>query len=709
MQEIDLSIDNLLGKEHNLIFLIGAGCSIDAPSCLLDSRTMMKEIVKFTCAESEIEKVLELDDLKYEVLLEIVREQIDPDLKVLDYYGLCNKPNIHHFFFADAIKKGNIIITTNFDSLIEYALLQLNVSKEDITTLITRNDYGKFNEKGKELMNGVYTLFKIHGSVKNIITNEDTRDYLISLIEKLGSYKSPFILFQVEPFKRSLLENILNDRTLIVMGYSGFNDYDVTPTLRSLKNLKKIVWINHIENNNNKEEIVEIRKSENSSQKEMDKLNKILLELKQTNPNLPIYRIDANTTNLIRKVLTFKPDINSENFAIDFQKWIKEKISILNPIKKLIIPHIIYFNFDRYDDALNCAEEALNKLDETRDLSDKMLLLNNIGWIYYSKGNYSEAIIRFEEALLVAGQIGDSKKQTAYLNSIGEIYEKVKSYSEAIERYKMAINIADSSGDLSEKLRSIENIIEICEAINKFDEALKGYEEALKIVEKMGDLQKKSIYLNNIAVIHYNRDNVALAQNYFQQAEEIIKNLNIPEKTAIFLNNMGAFYQKNKYYSKALEKLNEALSIDEKTGNLEGKVWRLNKIANVYQDLDKSLEALESYKKALQTADALNNAKMKANLLNDIGKIYFTQKNFTDALQWFKDALRVSENLNNLELKADFLNNIAGCYFRLEDYEKSLKYADESLQNLRLYGLGDSAKAKILRKRIEELKKKGEK
>ena len=89
-----IGIKNLLLSNNDLTFLVGAGCSVDVPSCLPAGRAMMEAIINYTCADSEIDKLLNLKDLRFEQLVEIVRDRIDPELKVIDYYTQCDKPNL---------------------------------------------------------------------------------------------------------------------------------------------------------------------------------------------------------------------------------------------------------------------------------------------------------------------------------------------------------------------------------------------------------------------------------------------------------------------------------------------------------------------------------------------------------------------------------------------------------------------------------------
>jgi len=91
MRLTNLTIRDLITPDSKLTFLAGAGCSIDPPSCLPAGRAMMDAIIDYTCAESEIEGIKKLKNLRFEALVEIVREGLDKELKIIDFYGLCDK------------------------------------------------------------------------------------------------------------------------------------------------------------------------------------------------------------------------------------------------------------------------------------------------------------------------------------------------------------------------------------------------------------------------------------------------------------------------------------------------------------------------------------------------------------------------------------------------------------------------------------------
>ncbi len=196
---------------------------------------------------------MDLEQLRFEGLVEIFRDRLDHELKVIDYYGESDKPNVQHFFLAEMIKKGHFVMTTNFDFLIEYALVQSGVSKNDVVPVITKEDFQKYKNPSDWFEKGKKMVYKIHGSTKNAITDEDTKDSLVATLQAFGSNKEGLNVFQVEPFKRPLFDNISKSRSLVIMGYSGCDDFDVVPTLMVLKNLKNVIWINYTPDDDSKE------------------------------------------------------------------------------------------------------------------------------------------------------------------------------------------------------------------------------------------------------------------------------------------------------------------------------------------------------------------------------------------------------------------------------------------------------------------------
>ncbi|MHA1105331.1 MAG: tetratricopeptide repeat protein [Promethearchaeota archaeon] len=680
MRLTNLTIRDFITPDSKLTFLAGAGCSIDPPSCLPAGRAMMDAIIDYSCAESEIEGIKKLKNLRFEALVEIVREELDKELKIIDFYGLCDKPNLQHFFIAAMIIKGHFVMTTNFDYLIEHALQQLGVPNDDIIPVITREDFEEFQDPNEQLKKGKKTVYKIHGSTKNIITKKPTRDSLIATIKAFGSNKEGENVFQLESFKQPAFANITENRSLVIVGYSGSDDFDIVPTLKVLKNLNNIIWINYVHDDEGKELIYEITTDVIDDPKKLDKVDQILVEIKRMNNKIPVCKINANTHRIVNEILDDKPKLSSEKFSVNALDWLKKNITLPSEMMKYYISYKIYWDLDIYDKAMTCSENSLRIAEKLGNLKGKATFLNNIGMIHNAQGNYPEALKRYKEALQIAEQLGDLAEKAAFLNNIGMIHNAQGNYPEALKRYEEALQIDEQLGDLSGKATRLNNIGMIYDAQGNYPEALKQNEEALKIFEKLGNLRSKGTALSNIGMIYKAQGNYPEALNRYEQALQIAEKLGDLSGKAIFLNNIGMIHNAQGNYPEALRRYEEALQIAEQLGDLKGKATFLNNIASIHYAQRNYPKALRRYEEALQIAEQLRDLRGKAAFLNNIGMIHYAKGNYPEALKRYEEALQIDEQLGDLSRKAIRLNNIGMIHNAQGNYPEALRRYEEALQ-----------------------------
>jgi len=599
MKSTNLTIKDLFKKGEKLTFLVGAGCSVDAPSCLPAGRKMMDAIIKYSCAESEIKKLLGLEQLRFEGLVEIIRSRLDPELKIIDYYGQSDKPNIQHFFLAEMVKKGHFVMTTNFDFLIEYALIQSGASKNEVIPVITKRDFEEFSDPNTLFQKGKKTVYKIHGSTKNIIMGEDTRDSLVATIQAFGSNKEGLNVFQVEPFKRSLFNNISNGRTLVIIGYSGSDDFDIVPSLMVLKDLKSVVWINYVKDDKGKERIFEIDDFILHEPQKLDKVNQILTDLYKMRNAKHIYKVDTNTTRLLVTLLDTEPNVSADNFSISPTTWLQNNISTPDEFEKYFIPSQIYNDFGIYDDAMKCAKAILTIAEKKDDKKWKSTALNNIGFILEDTGKVDEALKHYRAALDIDEQLGDLRGKATRLNNIGLLLYGKGELDEALKHYREALDIAEQLGDLRGKATRLNNIGLLLKGKGELDEALKHYRAALDIAEQLGDLRGKANRLNNIGAILDDTGKVDEALKHYRAALDIDEQLGDLQGKAARLNNIGSVLRVKGELDGALKHFKKALEINEQIGDLHGKAFSLGWIGNIYDDLKNKLEAIKCFEQAI--------------------------------------------------------------------------------------------------------------
>ncbi|MHA1981034.1 MAG: SIR2 family protein [Promethearchaeota archaeon] len=548
MKPINLQIKDLINDKEKLTFLVGAGCSIDSPSCLPAGRAMMNAIIDYVCPQSEINKIKNLEQLRFEALVEIVRDTLDNDLKLIDYYGLCEKPNIQHFFFAEMIKKGHFVMTTNFDFLLEHALLQSGVPKDEIIVAITKEDFVNYQNPVELYENNKKTLYKIHGSTQNIITEKSTKDSLVATIQAFGSNKQGLNMFQIESFKQNLFKNITKDRSLVIIGYSGSDDFDVVPTLKELKNLNNVIWIDFKKDVENQEQIFEIDKST----LDKDKVNQVLIELKQTNNAKHVYRVYANTSRMIRELLPVEPKISPQSFSMHPYDWLQNNIAEPEKFDKYFIADEIYTSFGMFQDALKYKELQLSIAEEEHAELWKARILNGMAALQdidrkqfdsrkerSTKTNY--AMAKYLEALKIYEQLGNLQGKANILCYIADLYYKMPYRSSKLykrrkqkiqEIYEETLKLDSQIIDPNYFSAKASHLISIARFFNsqkKNETALNMYEQALLIYDQIGYLRGKALVFHEMGGLFYSQWKYDEAKKRYELSLQVLQQLGLGE------------------------------------------------------------------------------------------------------------------------------------------------------------------------------------
>lgn len=728
MEQPGINFDHLL--DDKITFLVGAGISVDAPTCLPTGTEMIQAILKTTCNEDML-SLKTLSGLRFELLVDIIRQIIDPELSIIDYFSVCDKPNIYHLYLAEMIKKGHFVITTNFDYLLELALLQSDVPKRDIIPVITRSDYENFSDPEKLFREGKKTVYKIHGSTKNIITDEGTRSSLITTIEALGKNKEGISIFQIEPYKHELFKNITSDRTLIVMGYSGSDDFDMVPSLLSLSNIKNLVWVNFNPQLGAAEKIFLVQKDSGPGSPDPDKIVSLLQEIKKRNPASNVYLVEANTPRLMEKLirrLGISPEISGEPFRLRPSTWMESHFGQIGAIDRNQITATIYRYLSYYSESLSILENirfsVLNKmpldqhlltwidneigqnyiqqgkyqealhilnlvLPTCQDPKSKASIYNNIGKIKFDLGEYKESLKFYEAALNIDQLLGNVEGQGVDFGNIGTVHDAQGDLDTALEFYRKALEISYSTNLWSRATR-LNNIAHIYSQQGKYQEARDGYLEGLKIVENLGDRAQTSTYLDNIGTTYLHQGDPSLALKYYFDALAGARAINYLFEEVAALFNIANTYLLQGEKGKSLDYLEQAATVAEKLGSPEWKIriYSLIEIvkkgANVREEgkqyVEMPIGEIEERQRAAQeTLKKIENAQNKDGSPDEMiekwtqmGHAYLDSYQLDKALMAYQEAYKISESTDEQGDIAMSLGNMGNVYLEMDDPDTAL-------------------------------------
>ncbi len=709
-ETLHLSLYDVFSIDQNYTFLAGAGISMDAPTKMPSAVQMVKELFTLITPEEEISRVLGLESLRFELAVELIQNVIDVDLKFLDFMEEVKTPNIIHYFLSRFIIKGSNVITTNFDYLLEYALKHILPPNKHskIRLMITKMDFLEATSKPETLQHQ-YNLVKIHGSKRDIITNEDTQESLITTVSALGRDREDGAIFAIEPYKKEVMYSLLKNQTLVVMGYSGNDDFDISPLLFELPYISRLIWIEHTHTSGI--ECFRFTGKTTNEEKEEPQLIRFLSKIKKKQ-GFETILIRANTKNLIQNHLwsIFHKDspidlnvLQHTPFVPDFREFIMDLYGSVSNLQKYHLACELYYKLKHIPSMERCATRGLvsassidapaskstffnylglsNQIqgdykksldyysramlidEELGDFYSQVSLLNNIGTIFVQMGKYSEALPKFELSLRLSEELKDKKGKVTSLNNIGQIYENMTQTKKALNYYNLALELSQKIGDLERSALLHNNIGKILSSEDS-SLAIMHYKKALKITELLGDLQGQNILNNNIGRILAEKGDIQTAMTMYKKSIEIAEKLGDNSKKAGALSNLGSMSLASNDLKQALKYFQEASKLEDEQGNPHLSGIYYNNIGMIYQQIGQNDKAIEVYKIALEKFESISANSNSALILSKLGDCFMVRERFSEALKYYLSAKKLfsSPDLDDPKNIAAITSNLGRCY-----------------------------------------------
>lgn len=214
-------------------FLVGAGVSAPAPSNLPLATDLVEAVVGPVLHSSGLPRDLSrsitrtLLNIRPEVITDILIEHLG--IRAINPLPtlLRARPNAWHRLLASSLGTGCCVVTTNFDTLIEDTCLSWQLPITCLVGGTMRRLPAIPSERPKSI------LFKVHGSVGG---PAGLRSLALAL-RQVGRGLSDQ--------QYSLLRLLIHNRPLIVLGYSGRDEFDLLPALLSIGRTSDALWIIH--------------------------------------------------------------------------------------------------------------------------------------------------------------------------------------------------------------------------------------------------------------------------------------------------------------------------------------------------------------------------------------------------------------------------------------------------------------------------------
>lgn len=233
-------LDDLVNRirQRRVVFFLGAGASWEWPANLPTSLELLQELIKPVFLPLTNETGNEstqqiLNSIRLEIFMQIMTDELGSKaieaLQILEN----GQPNQNHLFVAALAEAGHcpLVITTNFDSLIEKALVKTSVSKFEVW-------YSNGQYRRSLTASSTFKILKLHGSLRDRAGRKVHSSIEISTRD-LGR--------SIPRNKAKTINNILRNYDIVFLGYSGLDDFDLYPLILTTESDRILFWINHQE------------------------------------------------------------------------------------------------------------------------------------------------------------------------------------------------------------------------------------------------------------------------------------------------------------------------------------------------------------------------------------------------------------------------------------------------------------------------------
>lgn len=527
-------------RPSNIVFLCGAGISFDPPTNLPTVKTFVRDILN-ACGTSKkiigsITHLIETESVisRFEVLIDEIRKLHDPQLKIGRVFESTSF-NEYHSLLAQFLLRGASVLTTNFDNCIENALGNRNI----IRVLFTGEDL-----LGKPPRSGV--LIKIHGS--NSLGDVEGSNLVIS-IKALAATSHGFARF---PRWRSYLKSFLKNKTLIVIGYSGSDEFDVVPAILTARP-KQIIWFDY------------------------DKSLPVAQRKRISNPKVKPFGKTFSLTYFRGPLDQIIRQWASQlHFSLSKSRHSETKVTVGSYVRSLYrsrrkkeeLTNTVLLNYGLY-------ELVAHRKPKRRSAE---LVLQQMKALY--RLGRAKDVVSLYEANESRFRSVTSRVQALYYYA-ASLYQ-LSDTRRAAAVAKSQLSLARKTRDGVAVIHSLNNLGGIYFALGQYEKSRGCYEESLTLQDSEGSIEGKATALWGLGDNAQMEDDYRLARKWYAQAQEIYLELGHTYNLNYIKLNLGVALTGLKQYENALHYLEEAERAFKTPRNVQGLIFVLSALCKLH-------------------------------------------------------------------------------------------------------------------------------
>jgi tetratricopeptide (TPR) repeat protein/NAD-dependent SIR2 family protein deacetylase len=458
------------------------------------------------------------------------------------------KPNANHILIARLARADllRVVVTTNFDCLIEQACVAEGMTRE--TDFRVVYDEKEFGQVENEAFRGLI-IFKIHGSA-------EAPDSVRTTLQHVANQK-----FSVE--REKVINYLLrggSHKHVMVMGYSCSDFFDISPVIEQIKDCEKqVIFVNHV--NSGVELVPLVNILDEDSKRVFKHYRGSLVSCRTDDFVQGLWYLHSSSLGDIPPVEA------GPRWEELLRPWVDDFSRSSNELLRLFIMSLLLESIAQHRRSIEYLLRGLELASEQKDQSTLVILYSNLASSYGSLGEVASANLYAEKAIQLAGDTNNRSQVAQNIIGLAVNLMMHGKNEEAIQKYLEALQIGEEINsddirvtcysDLANAYTPLDakkaemyaiKVIEIAElsptpammkarartetllcrifsAQNNLEDASKHADEAIRLSELLGDEQEVVMAMVSLAATLNDQGKTEAAERYF------LKSLPLTQKT----------------------------------------------------------------------------------------------------------------------------------------------------------------------------------
>jgi tetratricopeptide (TPR) repeat protein len=613
------------------------------------------------------------------VFIDIIADRCDIST-ILDIFRN-GKPNTNHVLIARLAKYGYLktIVTTNFDLLIERALIVEGLKKSnDFQVFFKEEQFANLDAIDK---NGKITILKIHGSIEDL---NSIRTTLKSVANKTLSDQ-----------RKNLVHYVFsggNHETIFIMGYSCSDEFDINEQVRYLKDENKLIVL--VDHSTSIEGIEDIR--------EMD-------------PRSPFsalkgQRIRYPTEIVVKCIWEYFGNTIGEyspsRSQIDWMKFVDAwTISLKNRGRHLSyqIAAELTSEILGSKSSIQLFMRSVKLAREAKCLAGECSALAGLAISWQRVGDFQRTITYFNKALAIAERTNDTANEAKCFRGLGNAYYRKGNLRKADLYYIRALKVSKDAKDLYGESVCSSFLGYLNNLLGNVAEALRYNKRSLQLIKKVGAKKMEARIFLGLGISYYYSGNFRKADHYYSAALEISKLLCDKALIASCYTGLGSIYMDSGYHEKAWQLSKEALEISKELGDKAQESDSYINLGSYYRGTGDARRAINFCRKALKIQQDIDYTIGKLGSYIGLGRSYNALKNSGKARMCFENSLKIALKNGYKKKILESYRGLGTMYENREDHAMARKYYDKALKMAIL--IGDKYERKLCSQKLQSLRR----